>query len=64
MVYDLTSFEVLHPGGPKILKAFYGKDASKAFHGGVHAHTIVATSMLSQYQIGRVVEPDVAHVVS
>jgi cytochrome b involved in lipid metabolism len=57
VVYDLTSFEELHPGGPKILKAYYGKDATRAFHGGVHAHTVVASSMLSQYRVGRVVTP-------
>jgi len=53
VVYDLTEFEDLHPGGPKILKAYYGKNATDAFHGGVHKHTVVATNMLSQYAVGR-----------
>ncbi|KAJ2891514.1 hypothetical protein MKZ38_000279 [Zalerion maritima] len=30
-VYDVASFIDEHPGGPKILKRFAGKNASKAF---------------------------------
>jgi len=52
-VYDLTEFEDKHPGGPKILKAYYGKDATRAFHGGVHKHTEVAMHLLQGYQVGR-----------
>ena len=57
-VYDITGFEELHPGGPKILCAYYGKDASKAFHGGVHKHTVAATNMLNQYIVGSLVEAE------
>lgn len=33
IVYDLTSFVELHPGGSKIILRYAGKDASRAFKG-------------------------------
>jgi len=53
LVYDVTGFEELHPGGAKILRAYYGKDATRAFRGGTHAHTSVADNLLQEYCVGR-----------
>lgn len=54
-VYDLTEFadKDLHPGGSRILRAYYGKDCTKAFRGGVHAHTVAADNLLADYRIGK-----------
>ena len=58
LVYDVTGFEPVHPGGEKILRAYYGKDATRAFKGtspGSHGHTPVAENLLKEYCVGRLV---------
>ncbi|KAF6844646.1 cytochrome b5-like heme steroid binding domain-containing protein [Colletotrichum musicola] len=53
-VYDLTSFLVLHPGGPKTLLESAGTVADERFdevHGGPHAQEI--RGYLQNYVIGR-----------
>eukprot|EP00736_Rhodelphis_marinus_P008416 Rmarinus@m.26033 len=55
LVYDLTEFEPLHPGGDKILRAYYGKDSTNAFRGKVHKHTPAANNLMKQYCVGRFV---------
>ena len=39
---DVRDFKGKHPGGERILKAFYGKDASQGFNGGLNIHTSAA----------------------
>lgn len=49
----MSAFEDLHPAGSEILKKYYGKDVTEAFHGGVHKHTEVAINMLESYRVAR-----------
>eukprot|EP00160_Parvularia_atlantis_P021147 Unigene9046_Nuclearia_a/m.27676 Unigene9046_Nuclearia_a/g.27676 ORF Unigene9046_Nuclearia_a/g.27676 Unigene9046_Nuclearia_a/m.27676 type:complete len:419 (+) Unigene9046_Nuclearia_a:190-1446(+) len=51
---DLTTFMSRHPGGDKILKAFLGKDASKAFNGGMNMHTEAARELQRMFRVARV----------
>nr|CAG8637645.1 15132_t:CDS:2 [Entrophospora candida] len=53
-VLDIAEFKESHPGGAKILKAFYGKDASKAFHGGLNIHSRAANTMLAMFRVAKI----------
>lgn len=55
-VVDMTSFKERHPGGEKILRAYYGKDATQAFHGGLNLHTSAANSTMKTLRVGRFVD--------
>lgn len=56
-VYDVTDYIGKHPGGAQILQGC-GKDATTLFQtqGGEGSHSSSARSMLSNYQIGPLVE--------
>jgi len=53
VVYDVAEFMGEHPGGPELLKAYIGKDASKAFNGEVHRHSSAAKNRLLGLRAGR-----------
>ncbi|RDA86275.1 hypothetical protein CP532_5697 [Ophiocordyceps camponoti-leonardi (nom. inval.)] len=53
-VYDITNFMDEHPGGPKILKRFAGKNATKAFWK-YHSETVLKRYG-DKYKIGDVAE--------
>lgn len=53
-VLDMTPFKAKHPGGEKILRAYYGKDATAAFHGGLNMHTNAAENLAEMYRIARI----------
>jgi len=52
IVYDVSEFLPMHPGGDTILKPYLGKDITKAFNGGVYAHTNSAKLLLDTLRIG------------
>lgn len=54
MVYDVTQWADLHPGGENVLRVFGGKDASKAFNGGVYEHSRIARNFLSLMRVARI----------
>ena len=43
---------------PQILRAYLGKDASKAFHGGMNNHTRAAANLARMYRVSRLDEED------
>lgn len=54
LVHDVTGFLESHPGGEKLLRAYIGKDATHAFHGGVHQHSNAGRNLLSTKRIARI----------
>lgn len=52
VIHDITPFMEQHPGGVQLLKASHGKDATKAFFGGVYGHLTAATNLLATMRIG------------
>jgi len=52
VVHDVSDFILEHPGGAKIMEPYCGKDATKAFSGGVYYHSNAARNTLSQHRIG------------
>ena len=58
---DARDFKSNHPGGEKILKGFYGKDASKAFHGELNFHTSAANHLSMKYRVAKIQEPTNNH---
>ncbi|KAK5987189.1 Putative cytochrome b5 [Cladobotryum mycophilum] len=53
-VFDVTKFKDEHPGGEKVLKRFYGKDATKPFHKYHNEHVLGKYG--EKYKIGTVAE--------
>ncbi|KOS20278.1 putative cytochrome b5 [Escovopsis weberi] len=53
-VYDVTKFKDEHPGGEKVLKRFYGKDATKPFNK-YHNETIMP-KYGEKYKVGVILE--------
>mmetsp|Transcript_7459 Transcript_7459/g.17128 ORF Transcript_7459/g.17128 Transcript_7459/m.17128 type:complete len:961 (-) Transcript_7459:34-2916(-) len=49
IVYDLTSWQELHPGGASILRQHAGRDATEAFHEECPASSMAS---LARYQVG------------
>ncbi|CAG8520038.1 12762_t:CDS:2, partial [Racocetra fulgida] len=47
LVLNVENFKPSHPGGSKLLESYYGKDATRAFHGGLNNHTKAAKTMLA-----------------
>jgi stearoyl-CoA desaturase (delta-9 desaturase) len=43
----------LHPGGAAILRKWHGRDATKAFHGGLNRHTEAAMMWMQTLRVGR-----------
>lgn len=52
IIHDITPFMDQHPGGVQLLKASHGKDATKAFFGGVYGHLTAAINLLATMRIG------------
>ncbi|KAK6454393.1 stearoyl-CoA desaturase [Scheffersomyces xylosifermentans] len=52
IIHDITPFMDQHPGGVPLLKASHGKDATKAFYGGVYGHSTAAVNLLATMRIG------------
>ncbi|ODV80181.1 uncharacterized protein CANTADRAFT_49155 [Suhomyces tanzawaensis NRRL Y-17324] len=52
IIHDITPFMDQHPGGVPLLKASHGKDATKAFYGGVYGHLTAAVNLLATMRIG------------
>ncbi|QRG36304.1 hypothetical protein FDK38_000638 [Candidozyma auris] len=52
IIHDITPFMDQHPGGVALLKASHGKDATKAFYGGVYGHSTAAVNLLATMRIG------------
>lgn len=52
IIHDITPFMDQHPGGLALLKASHGKDATKAFYGGVYGHLTAAVNLLATMRIG------------
>lgn len=52
LVYDLTPFVPLHPGGVPMIMQHPGQDVSKGFHGPQHPESV--HTVLAQHLIGRV----------
>ncbi|GEQ70212.1 hypothetical protein JCM33374_g3888 [Metschnikowia sp. JCM 33374] len=52
IIHDITPFMDQHPGGLALLKASHGKDATKAFYGGVYGHSTAAVNLLATMRIG------------
>jgi len=57
-VIDVSDFILEHPGGSKIIEPFCGKNATKAFTGGVYYHSNAARNLLTQYRIGSTAKGD------
>ena len=51
-VYDVTDFQIDHPGGPDVLQDIAGQDATEEFENIVH--TEKATKMCKKYLKGKV----------
>lgn len=52
IIHDVTPFMDQHPGGVPLLRASHGKDATKAFYGGVYGHLTAAINLLATMRIG------------
>lgn len=52
IIHDITPFMDQHPGGVALLKASHGKDATKAFFGGVYGHLTAASNLLATMRVG------------
>lgn len=52
IIHDITPFMDQHPGGLALLKASHGKDATRAFYGGVYGHLTAAVNLLATMRIG------------
>lgn len=51
IVHDISSYIEEHPGGEALIKAARGKDATKAFTGGVYRHSNAAHNTLTQFRV-------------
>lgn len=51
IVHDITDYIKEHPGGENLIKDARGKDATKAFTGGVYKHSNAAFNVLAKYRI-------------
>jgi len=54
LVHDVEKWIPDHPGGPGLLQAFLGKDATSAFNGGIYNHSNAGRNILTQLRVGRV----------
>ncbi|CDR42748.1 CYFA0S10e01838g1_1 [Cyberlindnera fabianii] len=51
IVHDVSGYISEHPGGEPLLMASIGKDASKAFNGGVYLHSNAAHNLLATMRV-------------
>jgi len=61
LVHDVGQWSNDHPGGRALIDAFVGKDATKAFNGGVYNHSNAGRNMLSQLRVGRILPNESGH---
>jgi stearoyl-CoA desaturase (delta-9 desaturase) len=54
IAHDVSKFTHIHPGGAAIVKPFMGKDATKAFNGGIYNHSNSARNVLATLRKYRV----------
>jgi stearoyl-CoA desaturase (delta-9 desaturase) len=50
-IHDVSNFIDVHPGGLTLLKSQVGKDATVAFYGGVHDHSVAAHNTLAMMRV-------------
>jgi stearoyl-CoA desaturase (Delta-9 desaturase) len=53
-VIDVSKFR--HPGGEALIKAYYGKDATKAFYGILNYHSASAKEQVKTMRIARLIQ--------
>lgn len=58
IVHDVSKWIPHHPGGPALLEAFIGKEATSAFNGGVYNHSNAGRNMLDSLRIAKLSEED------
>lgn len=51
IVHDVSKFVDEHPGGAPLIRTSYGKDATKAFSGGVYFHSNAAHNLLATMRV-------------
>lgn len=51
--YDVSKFTDSHPGGKKILLAYFGADATNAFNGAVYNHSYAARHLLDTFRVAK-----------
>lgn len=56
IVHDVSKWIPHHPGGAPLIRAFIGKDATKAFNGGVYNHSNAGRNMLNSLRIAKLEE--------
>eukprot|EP00002_Diphylleia_rotans_P003984 TRINITY_DN1285_c0_g1_i3.p1 TRINITY_DN1285_c0_g1~~TRINITY_DN1285_c0_g1_i3.p1 ORF type:complete len:795 (+),score=169.54 TRINITY_DN1285_c0_g1_i3:59-2443(+) len=56
-VHDVSEFINEHPGGTKIIDAYVGVDATRAFVKDVYAHSNAARNLLHGLRVGRIAKP-------
>ncbi|RKO85248.1 hypothetical protein BDK51DRAFT_19325, partial [Blyttiomyces helicus] len=54
-ILDFSTFKDRHPGGEKLLVAYRGKDATKAFYGPLNNHTKSARTILRTMRVANLV---------
>ncbi|KAI9188989.1 stearoyl-CoA 9-desaturase [Blastocladiella emersonii ATCC 22665] len=54
VAFDVSHFIKDHPGGVNFIKSYLGKDATKAFNGGVYRHSTGARNLMSHLRVARV----------
>ncbi|TAQ86880.1 hypothetical protein B7494_g4795 [Chlorociboria aeruginascens] len=52
LIYDIGLFVDNHPGGKAVIGRYVGKDATKAFNGGIYAHSNAAHNLLDDFRFG------------
>lgn len=62
IVHDVTGYITEHPGGQPLLKSALGKDATKAFTGGVYRHSNAAKNVLADMRIAVLKEKKTAAI--
>ncbi|ORZ26835.1 hypothetical protein BCR44DRAFT_40111, partial [Catenaria anguillulae PL171] len=56
VAHDVSLFIHDHPGGVAYIKMYLGKDATKAFNGGVYKHATAARNLMSRLRVAQVTE--------
>ncbi|AMD19827.1 HCL324Wp [Eremothecium sinecaudum] len=56
IVHDVSGYITEHPGGETLIRASLGKDATKAFNGGVYLHSNAAHNVLATMRVAVVRE--------
>ena len=58
IAHDVSLFMDQHPSEANYLRNYIDKDGTKAFYGGINAHSNAATNLLSTMRFARVVDVD------